>query len=674
MRNGEEEEEDTLEGERETSDEKKGMAYTALLTLLQAEERTKKEPKPDHNLNTNPAAEKEEKDQDELEKEEPAGANLDEPLAEDEAEDQDEQYESDLESDDEDAATGLARDPFDVHFNQPSEEYMEKEEKLVIKEKGKWTVSAKKQYSNDLSLISITQSPPGTPIKVPPSSSSKEDSKLSRFPLKKRVHDAYESVYGNSLTTLESILLEPISNYQDVNYQYRTYSNIAYRKLYVLHALNHIYKTRDRIIKNTLKLHASKESGKDLELRDQGFTRPKVLILLPTRDACNEVVEAIIKLSGTDQQENKKKFTSQFYTKDIARTNKPADFQDAFKGNNNDFFCIGLKLTRKSLKLYSSFYSSDIILASPLGLSMILENPDKKKRQYDFISSIEVLIVDKANQIEMQNWDHVNTVMKYINKVPQEFHDADFSRIRMWNINDQAKLLRQTLVFSEFLTPSINNLVSSKSFNLAGKVRFKPVITSESSIMNSIGLKIKQLFQRSFPTESPADDPEARFKFFTNTIVPNLLKTSAYGDGIMIYIPSYFDYLRVKAFFKTSTKYNFGSIDEYSSQSKLSRTRHEFSTGKIQILLYTERLHFFRRYEINGVKNLIIYSPPSNPIFYKELIRFIGKSVFKEECDLNLVNVKTIFSKWDANALERIVGNERAPVLCNSQNELYEFR
>ena len=101
---------------------------------------------------------------------------------------------------------------------------------------------------------------------------------------------------------------------------------------------------------------------------------------------------------------------------------------------------------------------------------MILENPDKKKRQYDFLSSIEVLIVDKCNQIEMQNWDHVNTVMKYLNKVPKEFHDADFSRIRMWSINDQAKLLRQTLVFCEYLTPSINNLISSKSYNLSGKL------------------------------------------------------------------------------------------------------------------------------------------------------------------------------------------------------------
>lgn len=149
-----------------------------------------------------------------------------------------------------------------------------------------------------------------------------------------------------------------------------------------MHALNHIYKTRDRILKNTTKLHVHKESSndEDLEFRDQGFTRPKVLIMLPTRNSCYEVVEQLIKLSGTDQQENKKKFNDQFYAKAAPPNNKPEDFKDAFKGNNSDFFCIGLKMTRKSLKLYSSFYSSDIILASPIGLSMILENPDKKKK------------------------------------------------------------------------------------------------------------------------------------------------------------------------------------------------------------------------------------------------------------------------------------------------------
>lgn len=659
--NAEEEIDEEEVGEQDYDD--RGKAYSALLTLLKSEHKEKSKNVTSGSLQvdrTNPS---------DSEDEEIAGANVEEDENEGEDENVDENgIDSESDNEDEDTVNRLSTDPFELHFNLPTEDYLAKEEKLVLKDNEKWCTVDKRTYS-DLAVTSLVQLPPGEPINPPLLKSSK----LNEYTIKKRVLDSYQQAYGAELTDLESTLINPILNYRDVNFQYKSFKNKSYRKLYTLHALNHIFKTRDRILKNTAKLHAAKEDSEELELRDQGFTRSKVLIMLPTRDSCYEVVEQLIKLSGTEQQENKKKFNDQFYVKAAPPANKPDDFRDAFKGNNSDFFCIGLKFTRKSLKLYSSFYSSDIILASPIGLSMILENPDKKKRQYDFLSSIEVLIVDRCNQIEMQNWDHVNTVMKYVNKVPKEFHDADFSRIRMWSINDQAKLLRQTLVFCEYLTPSINNLISSKSHNLSGKVKFKPIINSENSMMNSIGLKIKQIFQR-FDSQSPLQDPDARYKYFINAILPSLLKTSSYEDGIMIFIPSYFDYLRVKNYLKTSTKFTFGSIDEYSSQSKLTKTRQEFASGKIKLLLYTERLHYFRRYEISGVKTLIMYGLPSNPLFYKELIRFIGKSVFKEECDLDLALVKILFSKWDAVNLEKMVGNERAPVLCNSMNELYEFR
>lgn len=636
------------------------VAYKALLTLLKSDHNVKKNKKP----KDDDSQEVDESDGDEV-----AGINLDEDAKVGE-EDEDVALSSGDDEDEDDNRNGLLADPYEVHFNKPTDEYVTEQEKLVVHENRKWSL-LKRSSLGDLHLLSLLSLPPGIPINSPLS----EKQKLHEYPIKKRILDAYESELSTELSSLESAILSPILNYQDVLYQYRNFKNTSYRKLYVLHALNHIYKTRDRILKNTSKLHSFRESNlsnEEPEFRDQGFTRPKVLILLPTRNACYEVVESLIKLSGSEQQENKKKFTAQFFAKAEPPSTKPSDFIDAFKGNNSDFFCIGLKFTRKSLKLYSSFYSSDIIIASPIGLSMILENPDKSKRQYDFLSSIEVLIVDKANQLEMQNWDHVTTVMKYLNKIPKEFHDADFSRIRMWSINDQATLLRQTLVFCEYLTPIINHLFT-KSLNLSGKVKFKPVIAQDTCIMNSIGLRIKQIFQR-FESPSPSQDPDSRFKFFINTILPSLMKSTSYEDGIMIFVPSYFDYLRIKSYLKTSTKFNFGSIDEYTSQSKLTKTRHEFIQSKIKTLLYTERLHYFRRFELAGVKTLIMYGIPSNPIFYKELVQFIGKSVYKQECDLDLALVKIIYSKWDAVSLERIVGNERAPVLCNSVNELYEFR
>jgi hypothetical protein len=49
------------------------------------------------------------------------------------------------------------------------------------------------------------------------------------------------------------------------------------------------------------------------------------------------------------------------------------DHVATFKGNCDDNFRVGVKVTRKSLKIYAEFYGADLILASPLGLRMAIE-------------------------------------------------------------------------------------------------------------------------------------------------------------------------------------------------------------------------------------------------------------------------------------------------------------
>ena len=72
---------------------------------------------------------------------------------------------------------------------------------------------------------------------------------------------------------------------------------------------------------------------------------------------------------------NRKRFYEEFGGEQAAESSReaaPEDFQRMFAGNIDDCFRIGVSLMRKAVKLYSEFYSSDIIIASPLGLRMII--------------------------------------------------------------------------------------------------------------------------------------------------------------------------------------------------------------------------------------------------------------------------------------------------------------
>jgi U3 small nucleolar RNA-associated protein 25 len=54
-------------------------------------------------------------------------------------------------------------------------------------------------------------------------------------------------------------------------------------------------------------------------------------------------------------------------------TIKDEDFYFLFSGNTDDHFKMGLSVSKKSLKLFTEFYSSDIIIASPLGLRSVID-------------------------------------------------------------------------------------------------------------------------------------------------------------------------------------------------------------------------------------------------------------------------------------------------------------
>ncbi|KIW38703.1 uncharacterized protein PV06_09653 [Exophiala oligosperma] len=590
-------------------------------------------------------------------------------------------------SDDEDS---LLKDPFERHYSAVVEQDLKDAAQRV----------EQKDWQSQAVLIGDDVRKTTTSLKDRPIPATKFRG-FKDLRLKRRLLET-GTMLASSLSSDEKDLANAMFNYTDIVDGNRTLKNSSrLREISALHALNHVFKTRDRILKNNAKISSSSET---LDLRDQGFTRPKVLIIVPTKQACVRLVDSVVKFCEPDQQENKSRFLETYSHEDGDEwADKPDDFRALFGGNHEEDFRIGLKFTRKTIKYFSGFYNSDIIVGSPLGLMRTITtgggggggpNKDgnkKKAHDADFLSSIEVVVVDHANALQMQNWQHVDYVFSQLNLLPKESHGCDFSRVRHWYLDGQAKYLRQTVILSDFLTPEVNSLATSHLFNVAGRVKYLPTYPGAMLGVNSIlPVSVPQTFLR-VDSPNPLADADGRFKFFTTTILPPLVRNAKAQKGTLLYTTSYADFVRLRNHLATSpdaANLSFGSVSEYSPVKEVLRARSHFLSGRHALLLYSERAHHHFRYRIKGVRRVIFYNVPENPVFWTDVVGLLGitmdadtkggggggRGTSGNSTTRTKGAVRALFSKWDAMKLERIVGTERVGRLIHDRGgDTFDF-
>ncbi|KAJ8973519.1 hypothetical protein NQ317_014244 [Molorchus minor] len=390
-------------------------------------------------------------------------------------------------------------------------------------------------------------------------------------------------------THLQAEMFSIINSYQDLYYPQRTFSN-AEEIRYVLH-------------------HNARLSKKDdvpEEFRDQGLVRPKVLIILPFKDAAYKTIQMLINII------------------------LPEDKGNTFQGNTHDDFKIGITVTKKSLKLYANFYSSDIIVASPLGLRTIIGAEGEPERDYDFLASIELLILDQTELFLMQNWDHIFHIFNHMHLQPKDSHGTDFSR------------------------------------NYAGK--FKIINPMQYGCISQVFVQLPHIFHR-FDALNASEAIDARFNLFVSKILPQ--QREILMKQTLIFIPNYFDFVRIRNYFKKEDL-GFVQICEYSKEGKVARARDMFYHGDAHFLLYTERFHFFNRKQIKGIRHIVFYQLPCFPHFYFEMCNLMqAANMNKKIGNVSNMSITVIYSKYDVHQLSAIVGTERSSKMIQSERKVH---
>lgn len=500
--------------------------------------------------------------------------------------------------------------------------------------------------------------------------------------IKANYHNIKDNLEKDSvpLTPLQRELFSVINNYQDLYYPERTFSNAdQIRFVYCLHVINHVLKTRTKILHHNAKLAKSNCSGMGEipdEYRDQGLVRPKVLIIVPFKHSCFKIVEMFISiLFGEDKGGsviNKLRFMEDFTGNELVipkKNPKPKDYELTLQGNVDDKFKIGMAITKKTLKLYTNFYSSDIIIGSPLGLRRVIGAEGETVRDFDFLSSIELLIMDQIDVVLMQNWDHLYQVLDYLHLQPKKSHDIDYSRLRSWCVNGWTKYYRQTLIFSSIELPHVNTLLIRKCFNYAGKVKVANRI--EPGLIHKVTVKIPQVFYR-FEASDLIQAIDSRLEFFLKEVLPRHM--DPIYNHTLIYIPSYFDFIYVRNRMMKE-KLSFAQICEYTEDRKVARARDMFFHSDAHFLLYTERWHFWRRTRIKGIRHLIFYQLPTYPHFYSEMCNLMDRLYQNPRAGTEFnMTVTIIYNKFDAISLAQIVGQNRASEMITSESKVHTIK
>jgi U3 small nucleolar RNA-associated protein 25 len=423
----------------------------------------------------------------------------------------------------------------------------------------------------------------------------------------------------------------------------------------------------------------------EADVRDRGFGRARVLIVLPMRNVALKYIQRLHDLVtvGSDAEANAanegrfRTLTSDFSelpeAVDPSFKRRPTEFKRLFDGNINDTFCVGLALRPGTMRVYANVLESDIVVCSTLGL---LKRMAKDADLSVALSSIEVAIVDMAHVILMQNWQHVRTILlRHLNRRPKDTTEGlnDLRRVFSWALKGQMRRHRQTIVVSDISHAQILQTMREGCANNSGRVVWTTPMTGvagtgdgASGVLGAAPAKLRQQYVRFHASSVETVDDE-RFTHFTQKLFPTKIQPLVDRNvRVILYVPSYFDFVRVQAWLHEHHRFAYCAISEHSTPKEQRAALGQFTDQERQILVLTERFYFFQRYFVRLGEVLFFYSPPLFPSFYTHLL---GKLALESPNAQGMV----FYSRYDAHELARLVGAARTQQLLTRPAEAYLF-
>ncbi|RNF15002.1 U3 small nucleolar RNA-associated protein 25 [Trypanosoma conorhini] len=502
------------------------------------------------------------------------------------------------------------------------------------------------------------------------------------------------------MTAEERGLLDLLQGYPDVMDCCRSWENADARcEIFLLHAVNHWFKARSVVLAHDALLQerrrerkrrqkkrrmtdagkkrgeaAEEEEEEDedeeaYEFRDRGFGRTRIIILLPMRNIAHRYMTTLVKLLRASPGECGKlamfneDFTELAEAADPTFKRRPRDYQRQFAGNIDDAFCVGVRLEPSRVRVYTHPLNSDVILCSPLGLRRRLE------RSGDVLvslASIEVCLLDEAHVLLMQNWQHVEEVLRLLNKRPKDTTHglSDLRRVYAWALAGQSGRHRQTIMCTD-LTNATLLATFRRGVNNSGRVLLQR--REEAGVLAQVMVPVRQHFLRFDAGADPKTCDDARFDFFTREVYATKISPLVERDvRTIVFVPSYFDFVRLRNYLIREHRDSFAAICEYTSLPRQRKALGQFTDLERPLLLVTERFYFFKRYFVKLAEVMVFYSPPLFPAFYVSLV---GRLVAASPNAFAL----TLFCRFDTHELHRLVGTRRTRQLLEREADAFSF-